>query len=178
MSTLNGVTVPPPGTAVAALGRLLDGVDWIVAKTVIVAMIGMVSTVVAQVFMRYALNLSIDWAEEISRLLFVWSVFLAIPLGIRRGAHVGMTLLTDFIPTGPRAGLARLMALMGMGLMAVVGWQAVILTIDQWDEPMSTLDASVGLFMLPVCIGALHGTLHLAAQALGRGMLHGEEAAE
>lgn len=178
MSALNGVAGHSGGFVLGTLGRLLDGVDWIVAKTVIVAMIGMVSIVSAQVFMRYALNLSIDWAEEISRLLFVWSVFLAIPLGIRRGAHVGMTLLTDFIPTGPRAGLARLMALMGMGLMAVVGWQAVILTLDQWDEPMATLDASVGLFMLPVCIGALHGTLHLLSQALGRDTLHGEEAAE
>lgn len=177
MSTLNGVA-EPPGTAAAALGRLLDGIDWIVAKTVIGAMIGMVTIVSAQVFMRYALNLSIDWAEEVSRLLFVWSVFLAIPLGIRRGAHVGMTLLTDILPAGPRAGLARLMALMGMGLMAVVGWQAVILTLDQWDEPMSTLDASVGLFMLPVATGALHGALHLLSQVLGRDALPGEEVAE
>ena len=166
MSTLNGVAAPP-GTAAAALGRVLDGIDWIVAKVVTGAMIGMVVIIPAQVFMRYALNLSIDWAEEISRLLFVWTVFLAIPLGIRRGAHVGMTLLTDVIPKGLRAGLARLMALLGMGLMALVGWQAAILTLDQWDKPMSTLDVSVGLFMLPVCIGALHGALHLLSQALG-----------
>ena len=176
MSTLNGVAAPTGGAA--ALGRLLDGIDWVIAKAVIVAMIGMVTTVVAQVFMRYALNLSIDWAEEVSRLLFVWSVFLAIPLGIRHGAHVGMTLLTNVLPPAPRAQLARVMALMGMGLMAVVGWQAAILTLDQWDEPMATLDWSVGFFILPVCIGALHGTLHLAAQALGREGLKAAEAVE
>lgn len=178
MSTLHGVGAAPGGAATAALGRLLDGIDWVVAKTVIAAMIGMVGTVVAQVFMRYALNLSIDWAEEVSRLLFVWSVFLAIPLGIRRGAHVGMTLLTDFLKPVPKAALARLMALMGMGLMAVVGWQGAILTLDQWDEPMATLDWSVGVFILPVCIGALHGTLHLLAQAFGRDGLRCGEMAE
>lgn len=180
MSTLNGVAATPGGAARvgAALGRTLDGVDWIAGKTVVLAMIGMVSIVSAQVFMRYALNLSIDWAEEVSRLLFVWSVFLAIPLGIRHGAHVGMTLLTGVMPEGPRAGLARLMALMGMGLMAMVGWQGAILTIDQWDEPMSTLDVSVGFFMLPVCIGALHGALHLLSQALGRDALDDGESAE
>jgi len=48
-----------------------------------------------QVLLRYALNSSLGFADEMSRLTFVWSIFLGIPLGIRLGAHIGMELLSS-----------------------------------------------------------------------------------
>lgn len=144
-----------------AFHRLLDGLDWVVAKIVIASMAIMVAVVAAQVFFRYALNLSVDWAEEISRLSFVWSVFFAIPLGVKRGSHVGISLLTDRLPSRLRDGLFRVMNLLAMVLMAVVAYEAAVLTRDQWDEPMATLDYSVGFFMAPLAIGAAHSFLHL-----------------
>jgi TRAP-type transport system small permease protein len=53
------------------------------------------------------------------------------------------------------------MSALAMVLMAVVGWQAGILIRHQWDEPMSTLDISIGFFMLPVVVAAVHSLLHL-----------------
>jgi hypothetical protein len=50
--------------------------------------------------------------------------------------------------------------------MGAVAWQAGILVRDQWDEPMSTLDVSVGLFLIPVVIGAAHSLLHLLASVI------------
>ena len=70
-------------------------------------------------------------------------------------------LLTDRLPAGLRGRLFRTMSVLAMVLMAVVAWQAGVLTRDQWDEPMSTLDISIGLFMLPLVIGAVHSLLHL-----------------
>jgi TRAP-type C4-dicarboxylate transport system permease small subunit len=162
----------------AALRRLLDATDRAVAGLVILAMAAMTVTVAAQVFMRYALNLSLDWAEEVSRLFFVWAVFLAIPLGVKRGAHVGVALLTDRLPARVRGLLFRAMVALAALLMAVVVWEAAILTRDQWDEPMSTLDLSVGLFMLPVAVGAAHSILHLVAQTLGGAPVRRQVASE
>lgn len=146
--------------------RIIDRLDAIVAILVILAMAGMVTTVSAQVFLRYALNSSFDWAEEVSRLLFVWSIFLAIPLGVKRGAHVGIDLLTSHLPSSASTALFRIASLIGIALMGVVAWQAAILTRDQWDEPMTTLDISIGLFMLPLAIGAAHAILHLLIAAI------------
>jgi TRAP-type C4-dicarboxylate transport system permease small subunit len=151
----------------AALRRPLDWVDWVVARFVIAVMAVMVLTVSAQVLLRYGFNVSLDWAEEVSRLCFVWSVFLALPLGIKRGAHVGITLLTDALPSRVRLALFRLTSTLAIILMVVVAHQAVLLTRDQWDEPMSTLDYSVGLFILPVAIAAVHSIPHLLVGALG-----------
>jgi len=142
--------------------RALSGLDWIAAFVVMLAMAGMVAIIATQVFLRYGLNSSLDWAEEVSRLLFVWTVFLAIPLGMKRGAHVGINLLTGLMPTLAQNMLFRLMSTLAIALMGVVAWEAAILTRDQWDEPMTTLDISVGFFMLPLLIGAAHSILHLA----------------
>ena len=147
----------------------LNAVDWIAGALVILAMAAMTTIVAIQVGLRYGLNESLDWADEISRLSFVWAVFLAIPLGIKRGAHVSMELLTRQLPAGARRGLFRLVCLLAMTLMAVVAWQAAILARDQWDEPMSTLDVSVGVFMLPLVIGAVHSVLHLLVGVIDGG---------
>jgi hypothetical protein len=58
------------------------------------------------------------------------------------------------------------MSVLAMLLMAVVLYEAAVLTRDQWDEPMATLDYSVGWFMLPLAFGAAHAFLHLLDGAL------------
>jgi TRAP-type C4-dicarboxylate transport system permease small subunit len=151
-------------------GGGLAAIDWTVGMLIVVAMAAMATIVAVQVGLRYGLNESLDWADEVSRLAFVWAVFLAIPLGIKRGAHVGIALLTGWLPGAARRGLSRLISLLALALMAVVAWQAAILVRNQWDEPMSTLDVSVGLFMLPLAIGAAHSVLHLLA-----GVIRGEQ---
>ena len=156
----------PPGDVVAGFRRGLDALDWVMTKVVIASMAIMVTVVATQVFTRYALNLSLDWAEEISRLFFVWSIFFAIPLGVKRGAHVGIALLTGHLPPKVQDKLFRAMNALAMLLMAVVAYEAAVLARDQWDEPMSTLNFSVGWFMLPLCVGAAHAFLHLLNQVL------------
>lgn len=155
------MSAPAAAIRRSRLDRLLGALDWMAAKAIIAAMAVMVVVVAGQVFLRYVLNLSLDWAEEISRLLFIWSVFLAIPLGIRRGAHVGVSLLTNALPPPLQRHLFRAMNVTAIVLMAIVLYEAAILTKDQWDEPMATLDFSVGWFMLPLAIGAAHSALHL-----------------
>lgn len=151
----------PQSDMLAGFRRCLDALDWAVSKVVIGSMAIMVTVVAAQVFTRYALNWSLDWAEEISRLFFIWSIFFAIPLAVKRGAHVGIALLTDHLPSHVQDKLFRAMNVLAMLLMAVVAYEAAVLTRDQWDEPMSTLDFSVGWFMLPLFVGAAHAFLHL-----------------
>jgi TRAP-type transport system small permease protein len=164
------------GDLLAGFRRGLAALDWIVAKVVIGSMAVMTTVIAAQVFTRYALNLSLDWAEEISRLFFVWSIFFAVPLGVKRGAHVGISLVTDRLPAAMRDGLFRAMSVLAMLLMAVVLYEAAVLTRDQWDEPMATLDYSVGWFMLPLAFGAAHAFLHLLDRALS-GPPHRQELA-
>lgn len=67
------------------LGRVLSWLDEALIACLLITFAVMVGVVSSQVFLRYALNTSLDWADELGRLMFVWTIFLAIPLGVRQG---------------------------------------------------------------------------------------------
>ena len=121
----------------------------------------MVIVVSVQVLLRYAVNSSLGWADEVSRLTFVWSMFLAIPLGIRAGVHIGIEVVTARLPEGARDALARAMAAIATALMILVTWQSVVVAFDQWDEKMASLEASAAWFIVAVAVGCAHSALHL-----------------
>lgn len=148
------------------LQRLLDVLDRALTVVLVAAVVVMVTVVSAQVALRYGFNRSIDWADEIGRLAFVWSIFLAIPLGVRRGAHIGIDLLTDALPEALRVGLKCFGAALCAALMFAVAWAALGVAHEQWDELMATVDWSVGWFIVPVGLGALFSALHLVRIAL------------
>lgn len=150
--------------AIASSG--LGLVDRFAGGAIIAAMAAMVVVVSLQVLLRYAFNASLDWAEDIARLLFVWSIFLAVPLGVKRGSHIAIELLTIHLPPPARMFLVRVMALGCAALMAVVCYQSALLTVQQWDEFMPTLNVTAALFMVPVAFGAAHSVLHFAALAI------------
>lgn len=143
----------------AALARVDRAARWLI----IVCSALMILVVSVQVLLRYAFNTSIDWSDEVSRLLFVWCMFLAIPLGLREGAHVGIELLVQFVPAAPRRRLSQLCSLVAMLLMAVVLYFTVAVAVETWDELMPTLPVSTNWFLVPVALSALHCLLHLTA---------------
>ena len=145
----------------ALYSRALDALDRASRWAIIGDSAAMILVVTVQGLLRYAFNSSIDWSDEVSRLLFVWCMFLAIPLGIREGAHVGIELLTTHIASAQRALLAKACALVAAAMMAVVFWQAVKVAWGTWDEMMQTLRLSTNWFMVPVAIAAAHSFLHL-----------------
>jgi len=140
--------------------RVLDAVDRFARWLIIAASALMIGIVTLQVVLRYGFNASIDWSEEISRLLFVWCMFLAIPLGIREGAHVGIELLLAHIPPPLRSALAKACAVGGAALMVVVFWQALKVAELTWDEMMQSVNASTNWFIVPVAIAAAHSFFH------------------
>ncbi len=150
--------------------KILRAIDraayWLIA-TVMGAMVAIVSL---QVLLRYGFNNSIDWADDISRLLFVASIFFAMPLAVKEGAHIGIDALVERLPLQVQKWLVRLIAVVCIALFAVVCWQAALLVHDQWDENLPTVDLSSGLFLVPVCWGAFHSLLHFVPY-LGSGVM-------
>lgn len=154
----------PAATAGAAPAwplRLLRTGDSALTVVLVSAVAVMVTVVSGQVAMRYGFNRSFDWADEIGRLAFVWSIFLAIPLGVRDGAHIGIDLVVDKLPPAGQSALRRAGAALGTALMLAICWAAVRTCREQWDELMSTVDISVGWFIVPVAVGALFSAFHL-----------------
>jgi TRAP-type C4-dicarboxylate transport system permease small subunit len=144
------------------LALTLHALDTLAGWTII-AMLGVMVVVVSlQVLLRYALNNSLGFADEMSRLTFVWSIFLGIPLGIRLGAHIGMELLSARFPPLMQDILSRVLAAVAAAMMVLVAWQSAVVAFDQWDEMMASINASAAWFIVAVGVGCAHSALHLA----------------
>lgn len=139
----------------------MEHVDRATAKVLVAAMGIMAALVCAQVFFRYVLSSSIDWADEISRLMFVWSMFLAIPHGVRAGVHVGIDVLVQFLAERPRQLVSRAMLALSAALSLVVFYCALIVVIQKWDELMPTVDITASVYYIPVLFAMLHSFFHL-----------------
>ncbi|WP_322187404.1 TRAP transporter small permease [Fulvimarina sp. 2208YS6-2-32] len=124
-------------------------------------MAAMTILVAAQVFFRYVLSSSIDSADELSRLFFVWSIFLALPHGIRYGVHVGIDLLPMALSAKLQDLLFCAMNIFSAGLMIAVAYASWLIIVDKWAERMPTLPLTASLYYLPVLICCAHAVLHM-----------------
>ncbi|PMR77810.1 TRAP transporter small permease [Billgrantia endophytica] len=163
-----GQAAPPPrGGAFAVFKRLVGVLDTATYGVIVLTMGAMVLIVSLQVFWRYVLGSSIDSADELSRLFFVWSIFLAIPHGVKHGVHVGIDLFVMMMPAGLREMLFKLMAVISTALMLLVMLGAFVATLDRWPELMPTLPITSAVYYIAVLICGGHAFLHLALLAWG-----------
>lgn len=146
----------------AALGRG--------AETAGVALFGaMFVTFLLQVFFRYVLNRPLGWTDELTLLLFPWSVFWACAFLVPLRAHVSFDLLYTAAPSGGRRLLAGLAAaiLAGLFLCALPATLDFVRFMARERTPVlgwryDLLFACFPLFLMAV---AARAALHLRALA-------------
>ncbi len=103
-----------------AVDRLLQGV-------LLVLMAAECIDIFLGVFSRYVLVRTFTWYDEIARLCFVWLVFLGAAVGVGRGAHYRLHLLTDRLAPGARRAAEVLAALAVCAVGAVLVQQGLTL---------------------------------------------------
>lgn len=76
----------------------------------------------AEVLSRYFFHFSIAFAEEITINLFVWSVMVGAASAIKRGHHLGFTLITDALPYKLKRSVNIFVALICISILALIMW--------------------------------------------------------
>ena len=92
----------------------------VLASTLLAAI---VLLIFGNVFMRYVMNASLSWGEELTLWLFVWFVWLGVSSAFHTGDHVRITVLRDVL-----SERARLYADVVIALLVLVF--LVVLTIE------------------------------------------------
>lgn len=97
---------------------------------------------------RYVFSSSFTWAEEVVRILFVWSMFIAITTGFIRNQHIGFTTLAEKHPR-----LQYLSTLFYKVILAVVGgvvaWYGYKYNTMIGDVPLAGTNWPTALFLIP-----------------------------
>ena len=85
--------------------------------------------------MRYGFGSGIPASEELSRLLFVWMVFIGATAAYPAGEHMAFTALVGALRDKPKAFMAmtlliRTLVILGCSLIAWGAWQQVWVGFD------------------------------------------------
>jgi TRAP-type C4-dicarboxylate transport system permease small subunit len=118
---------------------MMPAARWIAAVPpvfVTVLMLLAIADMLAGVFLRYVMtqvsavlnlpSIRFFWVEEIGELCLAWMSFVGAAIGIRRGVHFSVQMITDRFPAGARRAVftAHYLLIAGFGaLVAVFGWQ-------------------------------------------------------
>ena len=155
----------PPESSSGLLPVFL-ALDRLAAVVACTAAAGMTILVIGEVFARYLLNSSMGFSNELSRVLFVWTIFLGMPLALSRGRHVGITILDRILPPPGAHGAIRLSAVASLLTLAVVFYKSIELAVGNWDQTLNTIPVTAGVYYLPIPIGVGLTIIFLAYMTL------------
>ncbi|HEY8472364.1 MAG TPA: TRAP transporter small permease [Natronosporangium sp.] len=114
----------------------------------------LVMVVTGNVFARYVLQTGLPWVEELSRMLFVWVVFLGACVAMQHRGHLAITFLSDRLPTLPRKLLiwvTNLLTAVFLVAMTVGGWRLAEATLAFGTQtPAMRVSLAWGFAAIPV----------------------------
>jgi TRAP-type C4-dicarboxylate transport system permease small subunit len=181
-------TRPPSGYDPRAVRAFVRSVQWlphvIVTALMIVAMVDML----VGVFLRYVVtwisatfdlpSVRFFWVEEIGEYSLAWLTFIGAAIGIRRGTHFAVHVLTEHLPARLRRAVVagHYVLLIGFGLLvAVFGWQVSELNSQSFSP---ALDLNLRWLYLSSVVGGVLIAVYSVASLVDvcRGVPVGEAA--
>jgi len=109
-----------------------------------------IADMLAGVFLRYVMtkvsavfdlpSIRFFWVEEIGELCLAWLSFVGAAIGIRRGVHFSVQIVTDRFPAGARLAVftAHYLLIAAFGaLVAIFGWQVADLNSQSFSPALN-----------------------------------------
>jgi TRAP-type C4-dicarboxylate transport system permease small subunit len=163
-----------PAASEPAWMRLADGL-------MALALAAMVVLVFGNVVLRYGFGTGLAWGEEISRLLFVWLVFIGATSAYPRGEQMAFTgLVARFKGRALLAAtlLVHLAVLVSCALVAWGAWQQVMVGTNSKSVvlgyPMWLLPLPAFVSSLVIGVAALANLMQRRALILGHEIPDGD----
>ena len=146
--------------------RILDCVDGILQKIIIGAMAFMLFFTFIQVVARYLFESSLVFSEELSRYLFVWTVFLGLPVVAKRGGHMAVTALSGRLKGAAARTMSVAAYLVGIAFMATMIIQGVEMVQRTSQQLSPAMEISMSWVYLSIPIGCLFMMLQMVSDLI------------
>lgn len=113
----------------------------------------MTALVCMQVIMRYVFSASLTWSDEAARYAFIWMTYIGVAYGVKKSAHVSVTVAIDMMPA-KAAALLRIVSLLLIGVFAAIvvieGW-ALVQKLLRFGQKSASLGIPMAwVYMAPV----------------------------
>ena len=158
--------------------------DYIEESLVCVCLVVMTALTFVNVVARYVFSASLSFSEEITTYLFVLLSLLGSAIAAKRGAHLGLTIISDRV--GPKAG--RVLGIISMAFAtafpALICYFGFFVALNQFNKGQLTAGTQLPewIFGSFVPIGALFVTIrfgeNLVRLLAGKDIQHEDVVAE
>ena len=126
---------------------------------------GVMVCVWLQVWFRFVMNGSVVWAEELSRYLFVWAVFITTAVLAGRGEHYAMPEFVAMLPPRLQRLIAWLANALCIAFCVVTAWYGTGWAWRLRDADTPILEVPQGLVYAIVPASAVYMALRLTFNA-------------
>jgi len=140
---------------------------------VTVLMLVAIADMLTGVFLRYVMtevsavfnlpSIRFYWVEEIGELCLAWMSFIGAAIGIRRGVHFSVQMITDRFPAGVRRAVftVHYLLIAGFGaLVAIFGWRVAELNSQSFSP---ALDLNLRWLYFSSVVGGILIVIYSAA---------------
>lgn len=120
-----------------------------------IAFTAMTTLITAQVILRFVFKDGFAWGEEVSRFLFVWLVFLAIPYAARNGRHIGIDFIREKFPVSVRKVYLILIDLSALVMFGIFAYNSILIVQHAalYGDRAQTLNASMNWMHSAAVVG-------------------------
>ncbi len=163
---------------------LLKGLRTVLYWFSVAAMSIMLAVTFFSVISRYAFSFTFDWAEELSRFLFVWSVFLGSALIMGENGHLAVEFLPNKLK-GSVPGLVveffiKLCSYVFIVILLIQGYKMTRMMMFQTSPgmgiPMGVIYAVIPLSSILMILYTIQDSVTFIRKVFGRGDKSGTEA--
>ncbi|MGJ9459614.1 TRAP transporter small permease [Oceanobacillus sp. CF4.6] len=126
----------------------------------------MTASITIQVFMRYALNSSLSWSEELARYCFIWLVYIGISYGVKKQKHIKVDVVLQFIKNKQKVvlGLIANLIFLAFSLLVIVYGYDIAQQLLGWGQTSPALHVPMGFVYMATPVGFALTSIRLIQQ--------------
>jgi len=134
--------------------------------SVLLAMI--VLLIFLNVFMRYIMDASLSWGEELTLWLFVWFVWLGVSYAFHTGDHVRITALRDLLSARNRLYIDVMIALCVLVFLLVLTFECIKLIMMPFviNQSSVVLGLPIPILYASAPVGAALSSIRVVQQGI------------
>jgi C4-dicarboxylate transporter DctQ subunit len=119
---------------------------------IIVALSAMTILYSLSILSRYVTKISMPWIEELTRLLFIWAMFLGTSVGVKRGGHLGVSILQTSLPPRWQKNVTVAITLCCVFTCAVLAWYGLKMVHLQFTTGQKSSQLGVPIFLVGLAV--------------------------
>jgi TRAP-type C4-dicarboxylate transport system permease small subunit len=137
-----------------------------VGGVLILLMLAMAVLMFSQVVLRFCFGRPLAWAEEALRFMYVWLVFLGLPLGVYYNDLTRFDLLQTSLKGIPKKTLETGIYIIMNVMLYIIAWGAFRLISRQFSQRATTLPIPMGVVYMVIPISTILGFIFVVLKIL------------